>query len=59
MNKPIKDKQIRKGIYLLYKDDKLQYIGKSIDINNRIYAHKNNSHLCLEGKIQSKNYRNK
>lgn len=28
LNKTIKDKQTIKGIYLLYKDDKLQYIGK-------------------------------
>lgn len=45
---PHKDKLI--GLYFLYQNHKLMYIGKSKDINKRLYQHSYNSHIeGLEG----------
>ena len=34
----------KKGIYALYKKDKLYYVGKSTDLNNRLQSHMSNKH---------------
>lgn len=43
-------KKNRIGLYFLYQNHKLMYIGKSKDINKRLYQHSHNSHIeGLEG----------
>lgn len=45
-----KKKRNRIGLYFLYQNHKLMYIGKSKDINKRLYQHSYNSHIeGLEG----------
>tara|TARA_B100000953_G_C17725517_1_gene327041 strand:- start:11 stop:346 length:336 start_codon:yes stop_codon:yes gene_type:complete len=34
----------KKGIYALYKKDKLYYVGKSTDLNYRLQSHMSNKH---------------
>lgn len=44
------NKRNRVGLYFLYQNHKLMYIGKSKDINKRLYQHSHNSHIeGLEG----------
>lgn len=42
------------GIYFLYQNNKLMYIGKSKNIDFRLYQHSNNSHINLEGEYDVK-----
>lgn len=47
-------KRAKIGLYFLYQDNKLMYIGKSKDINKRLCQHSYNSHVDLQGEYDVK-----
>lgn len=49
-----KERKNKIGLYFLYQDNKLMYIGKSKDINKRLYQHSYNSHVDLQGEYDVK-----
>lgn len=49
-----KERKNKIGLYFLYQDNKLMYIGKSKDINKRLYQHSYSSHVDLQGEYDVK-----